>query len=115
MVERFIPHQSYSESAVAGTHTGQPTATIRGVSGVKTAAAPQHAHVIRTLSAHGPPISPAARRSRDLQSPSGPEVRSGPGGPVAWAGGVDSEVVGPIPAPAMSGSTRASVNSIRSS
>ena len=28
---------------------------------------------------------------------------------VAWAGGVDSEVVGPVPAPAMSGSTRASV------
>ncbi len=28
---------------------------------------------------------------------------------VAWAGGVDSEVVGPVPVPAMSASTRASV------
>jgi len=42
---------------------------------------PNHAYVIRTLSAHGPPISPAARRSRDRQPPSGTEVRSGPGGP----------------------------------
>ena len=31
---------------------------------------------------------------------------------VAWAGGVDSEVVGPVPVPAMSASTRASVYSI---
>ncbi len=60
---------------------GQSTTTMRGVNGNKTAAAPQHAHVIRTLSAHGSPISPAARRSRDRQPPSGTEVRSGPGGP----------------------------------
>ena len=32
---------------------------------------------------------------------------------VAWAVGVDSEVVGPVPVPAMSASTRASVYSIR--
>jgi hypothetical protein len=54
---------------------------MRSVNGNKTAAAPQHAHVIRTLSAHSPPISPAARRSRDRKPPSGNEVRSGPGGP----------------------------------
>ena len=62
---------------------GQSTTTMRGENGNKTAAAPQHAHVIRTLSAHSPLISPAARRrrSRDRQPPSGTEVRSGPGGP----------------------------------
>jgi hypothetical protein len=42
------------------------------------AVGPASAHVIRTL---GPPISPAALRSRDHQPPSGTEVRSGPGGP----------------------------------
>ena len=52
-----------------------------GVNGNKTAAAPQHAHVISAPLAHGPPISQAARRSRDHQPPSGTEVRSGPGGP----------------------------------
>ena len=54
---------------------GQSTTTMLGVNGNTTAAALQHAHVIRTLSVHGPPISPAALRSRDHQPPSG-----GPGG-----------------------------------
>ena len=56
------------------------TATMFGVSGTR-AAAPQHAYVISEHSTHGPPISPAAWRSRDHQPPSGTEVRSGPGGP----------------------------------
>jgi hypothetical protein len=47
-----------------------------------------------------PPISPAARRSRDRQSPIGARgtERAGWHG---WlkAGGVDSEVVGPVPVP----------------
>ena len=77
----FIPGPSLSELAVAmaSYRTSNVNKTRRKRN--QKVAAPQHARVIRTLSAHGPPISPAARRSRDRQPPSGTEVRSGPGGP----------------------------------
>jgi hypothetical protein len=62
------------------------------------------------FSAHYSDIYGRATRRRagtivTVSSPSGTEVRSGPGGTGGWAVGVDSEVLGPVPAPVMSGST----------
>jgi hypothetical protein len=53
--------------------------------------------VLRHLRQPGAPVT--------VSAPSGTEVRSGPGGTGGKAGGVDSEVVGPVPVPVMSGST----------
>ncbi len=61
------------------------------------------------FSAHGPPISPAARRSRDHQPPSGTEVLSGPGGPGGMGRRRRLGSRSPVPVPAMSASTRVSV------